>query len=973
MRFTSEVSFDLKGDKQRAASYIPFVRTLIKVVENVFTTKGLGASETFTFRREIAPGVEVSIFYGAPYPSVTITAAPGGGEKQESIEYLVRPLWEPEGFLVSYPGVDVSLFVDTYGSLHCHAKYLFYNTYYPMYAPPGIVPFPPCAIINRYRNNKYGDKLVKDDKILPLLDKPYLVSWLPLIHAEYTEEDKTDGPGIYKLVKSVTPEGTTVSKFVRLPPNKHPLPKEKETNTWFLHEPEIYTPPVHSFQVLLDLINELRQQVGGNDPDKARLLSFPFRGHGDLAYVICDEVVRSGLFSHNPEYRDPYKTVNGRSFIDITVFPTYISSYVLRENLALVPGSAKSDNTARIVFEGWKLSPEHFSVMTEGDYAASDFNYNLGQGPRYNPAAHIFGRSDASSVTMGPGIHGISGGGGLYDVPEGEKDSGHVWALDIRAQHSFAVAGDLITWEDAEGSERITMRSYAPTVFFDLQAVWKHIIESPTPAPNGDPVWMGWLGSVDGKLHLIYSSFFYKGRAIRGPGYSIFGDTPFVLLGVGKKKTGKNPGFYAVVAVYGRDRDDENNFPLDSFFSGFFPSGSRDRPYTKYKIHYCILYLPEHADPSTDWRRLHTFSNPVDDFIKGVSHVYFNASCTKFVFGTLSFNSSFTSESTNCWFECEFTHDNYSITVLSEDVPSRWGVLYASDLGLDIWADNYFYDMLYGDGASSGSDAASPHSSYTNTYIVRYGYIGDNLVHSSIHVDWSWTSELVSASSLDPEEEEAEDEYPPLEYADPNESDDEVYVVSHTHSFSCVLYPAVGPPLTLADASFRYCPALYIELAFGAYASKIQYEASGFFSDIYYTNYLYGPTFICRRSVAGVNDETRHIFAFRVDWNVEFLYFDGTGGLESVWSTFIGRDDIRSQFYLPYRVKFPYIYTYPISAFITLYSPYTQVCLKYKNEHFSALWIKPDGLYGGSNPPSPIVRSSLPSSLIAGRFPIGVI
>jgi hypothetical protein len=928
MRFTSEVSFDLKGDKQLAASYIPFVRTLIKIVENVFTTKGLGASEIFTFRREIAPGVEVSIFYGAPYPSVTITAAPGGGEKQEPIEYLVRPLWEPEGFLVSYPGANVSLFASSYDTIHYHARYEHYN--HTPYAWPGIIPFPPCAIINRYKNNKYGDKLVKDGKILPLLDKPYLVSWLPLIHAEYTEKNRTDGPGIYRRVKFATSEGIK-SKFVRLVSDKYSLPKEEETDTWFLHEPEVYTPPVHSFQVLLDLINELRQQVGTaeNDPDKARPLSFSFRGHGDLAYVICDEIVRSGVFSHDPGYRDPYKNVLGRSFIDLTVFPSY-NVVVLGENIALAPGSVKSDDSARTVFEGWKASPGHFRVMTDGDYASRPFDYNLGQGPRYNPAAHIFGRFNASSETIGSGMHGVSEGGGLYDVPEGEKVSGHVWALDIRAQHSFAVAGDLIVWEDAEGSERITMRPYAPTVFFDLDIRWRHVAEGVKRIFVWKQDSLGhWFaigqtllysGAVY-DLYLSYSSFFYKGRAIPVPGQLLFGgNTPYAVLGAGRRKTGQNPGFYAVVVVREQQRSSDH---------------------MSYMVRYYILYLPDHANPWTGWRVVHNFSNPANIYVESVSHVYFNASCTKFVFGFRSqYGDGDPKLGWNYWYECDFASTSPLVTLLSQE----------------------FVDEKIDDS----------YENFNGTRIVRYGYIGDNLVYSYLRINVSFSGQIVD-----------------VEY-DVDGRD----IVSRTYtrnkSISWVLHPAVGPPLVLADYTLHL---LIKEVAFphGVYWYE-EANASGFVSDFYYTNYLYGPTFVRRRNVVESGPVVYPIPvvtpwlspAVRLVYDMEFHYYDGIGGLEKVWSTTVTFDD----FYLVFnRTEFPYRLTKYFSTlndFPVKFAPYTQVCLKYKNEHFSGLVIKtmflsepldiPDGLAAGlpySIPP--IIRSSLPSSLIEGRFPLGII
>jgi hypothetical protein len=866
MRFTSEVSFDLKGDKQRAASYIPFVRTLIKVVENVFTTKGLGSSETFTFRREIAPGVEVSIFYGAPYPSVTITASSGGGENQGSIKYIVRPLWEPEGFLVSYPGVNILPFVDSFD---------YFNRY-------PFVPFPPCAIINRYRNNKYGDKLVKDSKILPILDKPYLVSWLPLIHAKYTEKDKTEGLGIYKLVKSVTSEGITVSKPVRLLSDKYSLPKEEETGTWFLHEPEIYTPPVHSFQVLLDLINELRQQIGTaeNDLDKARPFSFPFRGHGDLAYIICDEIVRSGLFSSDPGYRDPYKTANSRACIDTTVFP--MSSNILGENIASVSGSVKSDNSALTVFKKWKESPEDFNVMTNGDYAASRFNYNLGQGPRYNPAAHIFARSDVS---------------GALDVSTEEKVSGHVWALDIRAQHSFAVAGDLVTWEDAEGSERITMRSYAPTVFFDPVAVWSRSFE--------------------------FSLFFYKGRAVPVSAYNIsdyFRNTPYVLLGAGKKKTGsKNLGFYAVIAVR------EGAFQADL-----------------YRIRYFLLYLPEHADPWTGWRILYSFYDSGGKYIRGVSTVYFNASCTEFVFGHRSRVALYDYDfepGLNHWFRCEFTHDDFLVVLLSQKLVN--GLIYA-------WFKPY---------------------NLNDTYIVRYGYIGDNLVYSYLHVNNSLLSEDVI----------------------------NIFIMAfitctcyvREYSMSWVLYSANGSSLILVDINYTIVLAdHYFSLLVGTGERFFVSKATGFTSRMCYTNYLHGPTFVPKKNITALGDiaytllPSFSLYVYYVHYNDEMYYLDGTMGNELVWfanKRSLARDVVMF-------TGFPYIlnpyYDYIIDdsngyeySILIPYPrvSYAQVCLTYKNEHFSSVWIKP-GFYASNSPGvPPIVRSSLPPSLIAGRFPIGVI
>jgi hypothetical protein len=969
MRFTSEVSFDLRGDRRAAASYIPFVRTLIKVVENVFTTKGLGASEVFTFRREIAPGVEVSIFYGAPYPSVTITAAPGGGGKQEAIEYLVRPLWEPEGFLVSYPGADVSLFVKSISRIHYHANYKSYR--HTAYALPGIVPFPPCAIINRYRNNKYGDKLVKGGKILSLLDKPYLVSWIPLIHAEYTEEDKLDGPGIYRLVKSTTPEGTIISRPVRLLSDKYSLPKEEETDTWFLHEPEIYTPPIHSFQVLLDLINELRQQVGTaeNDPDKARLLSFPFRGHGDLAYVICDEIVRSDVFSHDPGYRDPYKNTLSRSFTDLTIFPVY-DSIILGENIASAPGSIESDNSARTVFEGWKASPGHFRVMTWGDYAVnqykgsqivSNFDYNLGQGPRYNPAAHIFGRLEGSSETAGSGLHEVSGdGSGIEDVSEGEGVSGHVWALDIRAQHSFAVAGDLITWEDAEGSERVTMRSYAHTVFFDPNILWYHLTDG-IESPSGD--WIIAPRRIE-DLYSVYSSFFYKGRAIPVPVHAIFDyfrRIPYILLGVGRRKTGPNPGFYAVII----SRDDYYGVPYYKFV---------------YKARYFLFYLPEHADPWNGWRQVATFYSPVDDFVEGVTNVYFNASCTKFVFGLRKFDYELSSaygiritSYTHYWFECDFTGASPLVTLLSQENPYGGVSSFYRDTSIDRpdllslaasihdsviqqYAPWYYggptpVEAYYTPSGQSALALNSYRSEYyfNGTVTVRYGYVGDNLVYSYLRINDFRRIKHISG--------------PPLGwsyiYNDYEPPDDWYTFISYTvedASYSWVLYPAIGSSITLTDYVYHYADAA------GGFSTEtghsdgvvVEYNESGYMSYFKYTNYLHGPTFIRRE--------------YRPVLGLEFFYFDGTNGIESVWSMSTGRSE-RALYNF---TSFPFLSDDSTDTGNGM-DAFTQICLKYKNEHFSALWTKPYTYYDVSVPPLTIVRSSLPLSLIAGRFPIGII
>jgi hypothetical protein len=342
MRYTSEISLRLVGDRAKAARYISRARTVLGALWNQDIR--LGGNDQAWRRVELGfenVVIDVRVVRGLP-PFVTITASGEAEQRAFRGRALLLAAWYPEGLLFT-PRSAAEPQGRGLPTRDPETGEVLEN-------PTTSDPVFPQVLLNRFTNNKYLDRAPFVAGTVYAADGlPTDPAWLredpsedgnfgeisfrymhkiarPLDYAdaeftydgfEYWQDFDNQSqyptiPGEYLVTEEIV-QGRAVQVATLLVEQKDRITGEdlifegESTEEWFAHRPEEILYPTPAHEEIFIRTNAYRQLF------LAPPLHRQLRGDGNPAAMVVGEVARSGDISHNSlNFRPGFRTADGR-------------------------------------------------------------------------------------------------------------------------------------------------------------------------------------------------------------------------------------------------------------------------------------------------------------------------------------------------------------------------------------------------------------------------------------------------------------------------------------------------------------------------------------------------------------------------------------------------------------------------------------------------------------------------------------
>lgn len=346
MRFLSEISLRLEGDRDKAAKYISRARTVLGELWN--REIELGGHEQAWRKLTLEGGavqIDVRVIRTLP-PIVRIFATSTEETTESSGTYLLLAAWYPEGLLftprsAAYPqGRGLPSRNPTTGVTSP--------------SPADTNPVFPNVLMNRYPNNRYLDRpgfitgtvgaadgmsenppqLRPDPTVAEEFQRTTFRYWYKLSRPlDYNDADGAvaftydgfeywlDGQnqdqfptiaGEYLITEDIV-DGTAVSTATLVTEQRDRITggenlfEPESPDTWYSHRPEEVLYPTAGHEKIFTQTNVFRGLFGA--PPVLRQL----RGDGNPALIAVSEVAKSGDLSHNSlNFQPGFRTADGK-------------------------------------------------------------------------------------------------------------------------------------------------------------------------------------------------------------------------------------------------------------------------------------------------------------------------------------------------------------------------------------------------------------------------------------------------------------------------------------------------------------------------------------------------------------------------------------------------------------------------------------------------------------------------------------